>query len=94
MEAISKHWPDVCLEDVSDSLNEAPYESGLLKLNCDKALHSLGWQATLSFTETVRMTAEWYRYYYDNPSLIREKTKAQICEYETFASQRGQTWAQ
>jgi len=93
IEAISKHWPDACLEDVSDSPNDSPYESGLLKLNCDKALHSLGWQATLSFTETVRMTAEWYRYYYDNPSLIREKTTAQIREYETLASQRGQAWA-
>ena len=71
--------------DISVSV-EQPYESGLLKLNCDKALHYLGWQPTLSFPETVRMTAEWYRFYYENSSTIREVTIAHIREYETLFS--------
>lgn len=82
VQTMSGHWDKVLWEDISTS-GEHPYESGLLKLNCDKALHVLHWQAILSFQETVRMTAEWYRSYYENPSTIREMTLAQIQEYET-----------
>ena len=67
---------------------KSPYESGLLKLNCDKALHYLGWQAILPFHETVRMTMEWYRSYYETPSTIREITLAHIREYETLFSRK------
>jgi CDP-glucose 4,6-dehydratase len=85
VQSMSDHWEQVCWEDVSAS-GEQSYESGLLKLNCDKALHYLHWHAILSFPETVRMTAEWYRSYYENPSIIREVTLAQIREYETLFS--------
>ena len=85
VQAMSRHWEQASWEDISVSV-EQPYESGLLKLNCDKALHYLGWQATLSFPETVRMTAEWYRSYYENSSTIREVTYAQIREYENLFS--------
>ncbi len=85
VQAMSDHWEQVRWEDISTS-GKHPYESVLLKLNCDKALHYLGWQATLSFTETVRMTAEWYRSYYENSSTIREVTYAQIREYENLFS--------
>jgi CDP-glucose 4,6-dehydratase len=83
--AMSGHWDKVRWVDISTS-GENPYESGLLKLNCDKALNHLSWQAILSFHETVRMTAEWYRSYYENPSTIREVTHTQIREYENLFS--------
>jgi CDP-glucose 4,6-dehydratase len=87
VQMMSGHWDQVRWEDISASgIEEQPYESGLLKLNCDKALHFLHWQAILSFQETVRMTAEWYRSYYENPSTIREVTLTQIREYETLFS--------
>ena len=85
VQSMSDHWEQVRWEDVSDS-GEQSYESGLLKLNCDKALYYLHWQAILSFQETVRMTAEWYRSYYENPSIIREVTLTQIRKYETLYS--------
>lgn len=81
--SMSKYWPRLQWEEGSNN-NNAPYESGLLKLNCDKALYHLGWKSELSFQETVRMTAEWYRAYYDNPLVILEKTLDQICEYENL----------
>jgi CDP-glucose 4,6-dehydratase len=87
VEEMSRHWPKVSFEDISESA-EGPNESGLLKLNCDKALHLLRWQAQLSFEETVRMTAEWYCAYYKNPNAIRDITLAQIREYETLAQER------
>ena len=89
---MASHWDQVRWEDVYDT-KEQPYESGLLKLNCDKALHHLNWQAILSFHETVRMTAEWYRLYYENPSTIRDVTLSHIREYEGFAQDKKIRWA-
>jgi len=91
VQLMSNHWEQVHWDDVSDNL-ETPYESSLLKLNCDKALHLLDWEAILSFQETVRITAEWYRSYYKNPSTIREVSLSQIHEYEALASSEGLSW--
>ena len=90
---MSKHWDQVRWDDVSGN-DGAPYESGLLKLNCDKALHHLNWQAILSFHETVRMTAEWYCSYYENCSTIRDVTLSQIREYESYTRDKEMRWAQ
>jgi len=86
--AMSEHWEKVCWEEISNS-GEQPYESGLLKLNCEKALHYLNWQAVLSFSDTVRMTAEWYRSYYENYSTISDLTISHIREYEAIAKIKG-----
>ena len=92
VQAMSEHWGQVQWNDVSDT-GKQHYESGLLKLNCDKALHHLLWQAVLSFEETVLMTAEWYRSYYNNSSMIRDETFSQIKEYEPLARNKGLRWA-
>ena len=91
VQEMSKYWVKVRWEDSSD-IDKQPYESGLLKLNCDKALHYLQWQAVLPFQETVRLTAEWYRSYYENPSTIRDVTLSQIQEYESYARDKGMMW--
>ena len=91
VQEMSKYWVKVRWEDSSD-IDKQPYESGLLKLNCDKALHYLQWQAVLPFKETVRLTAEWYRSYYENPSTIRDVTLSQIQEYESYARDKGMMW--
>jgi len=77
---MSKHWDQVRWEDISDD-NTGPYESGLLKLNCDKALYYLKWQAVLGFEETVHLTADWYRAYYEEPKSIAAVTEDQIKKY-------------
>lgn len=92
VKTMSEHWDQVRWEEVSDKF-ENSYESGLLKLNCDKALHHLNWHAVLSFQETIRMTAQWYRSYYENSSSIREVTILQIQEYAALANDKGFTWA-
>jgi len=86
-------WDQVQWLDVSN-LIDGPYESGLLKLNCDKALYHLSWFAVLDFEETVRMTAEWYRDYYQNDSDTILKTNSQIENYTLRAKQQGIGWAQ
>ena len=77
---MSLHWDKVLWEDISDD-DTAPYESGLLKLNCDKAMMLLNWQAKLSFEETVELTIDWYKYYFENPKNISALTEKQIITY-------------
>ena len=59
VQSMSRYWDKVSWKGISGDEKQS-YESGLLKLNCDKALYHLNWQAILPFQETVRMTAEWY----------------------------------
>lgn len=89
---MAMHWEQVCWKDVSGG-DDIPYESSLLKLNCDKALHSLHWHALLGFEDTVRMTTEWYRTYYQQPELIPAMTESQISDYTAIARKQGLVWA-
>jgi len=85
---MSKHWERVSWIDESH-LNINQYEAGLLKLNCDKALHYLNWRSVLSFEETVKMTAEWYKAYYLNPEQILKITQSQISQYMIIAEENS-----
>ena len=67
-------------------------EAGLLKLNCDKALFYLKWDATLNYHDTVKMTADWYSEYYRNRRELFKITNLQIEEYESIAVKRGSHW--
>lgn len=92
--AMSTHWDQVRWEDVSAQYG-GPYESGLLKLNCDKALHNLGWQAVWDFEDTVRETALWYKHFYENQSeSIAEFSRRQVANYVEAARSQGLSWAQ
>ena len=93
VQQMALHWEKVRWQDVSSSV-AGPYESGLLKLNCDKSLHYLQWHAAMGFEDTVRMTAEWYRAYYQQPAHIAPTTNAQITAYTAIAKKRGLAWAQ
>jgi len=91
--AMSAHWDQVRWNDVSAN-HGGPYESGLLKLNCDKALHRLGWQAAWDFETTVRETALWYKHFYENASKsIVDFSLEQIAAYVDIAQLNGIPWA-
>lgn len=89
---MSKYWPGVNWETDIEN-DDQPHESSLLKLNCDKVLKLLKWKAVLTFDETVKMSADWYRDYYNDPSCISERTFLQIKEYESLAKKRNLSWA-
>jgi len=90
---ISKHWDKVKWNDDSKQ-NHNLHEAGLLKLNCDKALFDLNWKPTLDFKETVEMTAEWYRNYYERPNQsMHDFTLNQISQYQIKAKDRNILWA-
>lgn len=93
IDEMAKHWDHVHWNDTSQSQNHL-HEAGLLKLNCDKALFDLKWQPTLQFEETVRMTVEWYKAYYQNPEAsMYDFTIGQIEEYTKLARYRQMNWA-
>jgi CDP-glucose 4,6-dehydratase len=93
VEQMARHWDQVRWEDVSQSA-QGPYESGLLKLNCDKALHQLHWRAVMGFEDTVRMTAQWYGSYYRDPAQTAQVTASQVQAYCEMARLQGLVWAQ
>lgn len=68
-------------------------EATLLKLSCDKALHYLKWHSVLSFEEMVKMTADWYKAYYNGEENMFGFTVRQIKEYTELANSRGLIWA-
>lgn len=91
LDEIKEHWPGAGWKDVSGS--SAFHEAGLLKLCCDKALHKIGWQPVMNFSETVRLTASWYRSFYESSNTdVWELTQQQIAEYELLAKSRGAFW--
>jgi len=92
VEEMSKHWKQVHWQ-VEEQKIQKHHESGLLKLNCDKALHYLHWHATMEFKDTVRMTADWYRDFYSKPETIADTTQSQIAAFTTIAREKGLPWA-
>ncbi|GHN02874.1 CDP-glucose 4,6-dehydratase [Cytophagales bacterium WSM2-2] len=72
------------------------HEAGLLKLNCDKALHFLNWKPVLEFNQAAEFTALWYRYFYSsrNEAEIFDFTSNQIDEYTRLATEKKLQWTQ
>jgi CDP-glucose 4,6-dehydratase len=70
-------------------------ESGLLKLNIDKALFDMQWVPTLNFKETAAFTSDWYQQYYkqENADMLAY-TMQQIDNYIDVAKNKGLVWAQ
>ncbi|MEN4044807.1 CDP-glucose 4,6-dehydratase [Sulfurimonas sp. NWX367] len=92
---LSQYWHFTNAKDAFTITGNIPFhEAGLLKLNCDKALFYLKWQANLEYKDTIRFTSEWYYDFYNNNNNILEKTLEQINEYESMAKTRGLQWTE
>lgn len=93
IDEMSKYWNQIKWNDVSKNKGHV-HEAGLLKLNCDKALFDLDWRSTLQFQETVKMTVEWYKAYYQNRAQsMHDFTVSQIKSYTKVAKQNNISWA-
>ena len=93
IDEMTKYWDQVKWTDTSAnvSINK---EAGLLKLNCDKALFDLNWFAALNFEETVKLTTEWYRLFYNQKEeSIIKNTRDQIIQYTKMAKKNKIKWA-
>jgi CDP-glucose 4,6-dehydratase len=60
---MSRAWDAVKAEFRADP--KGPHEARLLKLDCSKARARLGWRPVWNSLETVEITAQWYRAYYE-----------------------------
>jgi len=86
------HWPGAQWE-AEPQAEGGPRESTLLKLCCDKALNLLGWRPTLSFSETIDLTAAWYMTYYaGGGGHLYDLTVEQIKGYTGKAVAKRQPW--
>ena len=92
---LSKYWG---FENRNDAYkitnNEVFHEAKLLKLNCDKALSKLKWNANLDYKDTVKFTSEWYYNFYKKDKKIFDKTFEQIAEYENKAKEKALKWTE
>jgi len=90
---LSKYWDFSHTSKAFTVTANIPFhEAGLLKLNCDKALSFLKWQANLTYLETIKYTSEWYYDYYMAGRNIFDVTLRQIKDYENSAKDKGLKW--
>jgi len=90
---LSEYWHFENTSDAFTVTDNIPFhEAGLLKLNCDKSLALLKWQAALDYQDTIKFTSEWYYDYYKNGANMLVKTMSQIDEYHNIAHERRLPW--
>jgi CDP-glucose 4,6-dehydratase len=90
---LSRYWHFKDPKEAYRITDNIPFhEAGLLKLNCDKALFYLKWQANLEYEDTIRFTSEWYYDYYKSDKDMYRRTLDQISEYEEIATKKGLLW--
>ncbi len=95
LEDLSKYWHFENLDDAFSITDNIPFhEAGLLKLNCDKALFFMKWQANLEYKDTIRFVSEWYYDFYNTDKNILDKTLEQISEYENLAKEKELKWTE
>ena len=90
---LSRYWDFKNDQDACVVTDNIPFhEAGLLKLNCDKALFNLKWEANLNYQQCIKFVSEWYFGFYSGEQSMLEFTKIQISEYETLAKQKDLVW--
>ena len=60
------------------NLENEPHEANILKLDIEKATHTLGWKPSLDSREAIARTIFWYKNYEKDPYEI---TRKQITDY-------------
>jgi len=92
---LSRRWGGGSLQEAYRVAEQVHFhEAGLLKLNCDKALHYLTWVPALTYAELMDFTSSWYYEYYHarNRDMFRF-TVDQIKKYADCAVKKGVPWA-
>jgi len=94
LKAISGYWKFEALKEYFVLDKQAKFhEAGLLKLNCDKALHTLQWKPVLNFGQTAAFTALWYNQFYaTTESDLYKFTSLQINDFVTQAYSKKLAW--
>jgi CDP-glucose 4,6-dehydratase len=94
IDKLSYYWGFDSQEEAYDYVKSRKMkEAGLLKLNCDKALHYLEWHAVLSYTQTIKLVSDWYANFYSGSQEMNEFTFEQISTFEMRAAKHKFSWA-
>ena len=72
---LRNYWPEI---EWKTTTITHPHEAALLQLDATRAREKLGWKPVLSFDESLKMTADWYRQYLENRNILSHK---QLQEY-------------
>lgn len=92
---LSKYWDFNDINDAYAVTDNIPFhEAGLLKLNCDKALFNLKWEANLNYVQCIKFVSEWYFEFYQGNKDMMEFTLHQIEEYQCFAKDKKLVWCE
>lgn len=90
---LAAHWHSSAPKEIYRITDNIPFhEAGLLKLNCDKALNSLKWEACLKYDECVNLVSTWYYGYYKENQDMYALTQNHIEQYVTRAQQQELIW--
>ena len=89
---LSLGWEEARWE-IDKNIEKTFKESNLLKLNCDKAMHLLGWRPSLDFERTIQYTSDWYKNFYKKPNVNSLKLcNEQILKYTNYSKKIGNKW--
>lgn len=89
---LSKYWD--LSHDPYRILEDVPFhEASLLKLNCDKAIFHLEWNASMGYDDTAKLTSDWYNQYYQGTTDMVDFTLSQIIDYENISKKRENIWS-
>ncbi len=78
---LSSNWKGSKI-NILKSNSLAKKEAGFLRLNCDKALNTLRWEAQLNINDVIKFTSEWYQNHYSEDKNCIKITNLQIKEYQ------------
>ncbi|KJY78459.1 CDP-glucose 4,6-dehydratase [Vibrio coralliilyticus] len=91
---LSKYWHFTDLNSAYVVTDNIPFhEAGLLKLNCDKALFNLKWEANLNYEQCIKFVSEWYYEFYQDKKDMMDFTLLQIEEYQSAAKSKKLVWS-
>lgn len=85
-------WNEGDWIDASDSLNEAPAEMNLLRINWDKAANRLSWRPVYDWQAALQQTVAWFKAY-QKGSQMRDISLKDIEEYTIQAQNAGIKWS-
>ena len=86
----NKYWLDAKWQHIPEIVKKK--EATLLQLDCKKAKEMLNWHPVLNFEQTIAMTAQWYKGYYEKKTDPRNISIAQINEYVHAAKESHCAW--
>lgn len=72
------YWPKINWRIIKQNKFK---ENTLLHLNSNKSKKLLKWKTVLNFSNSIKFTAEWYKYYLKNKKNIYYYSKKQISDY-------------